>query len=154
MPENSRVWVYQSNREFSPSETNEIIEAATEFVSGWTAHDNKLKASFDVRYNRFVILSVDESQAGASGCSIDKSLKFIKDLEEHFKVKLLDRMAFAYKKNEKVHSCSSVEFGNMVEEGLLNDYTTVYNNLVSNIADLKSKWEVPLKDSWHKQFVG
>ena len=28
--------------------------------------------------------------------------------------------------------------------------TIVFNNLVQNLAEFQEKWEVPIKDSWHK----
>jgi hypothetical protein len=69
--ESSRVWIYQADRQLSDTETLEIQKSLNNFVNTWTAHNNQLSAAAEVRYNRFLILIVDEEQAGASGCSID-----------------------------------------------------------------------------------
>ena len=74
----SKVWVYQSNREFTASETEEIKKIGLLFTRDWTAHGSQLNASLDILYNRFIVVMVDENDASASGCSIDKSLAFIK----------------------------------------------------------------------------
>ena len=78
LSDSARVWIYQSNREFTDSESQEIREAASQFVQSWKAHEVQLLAAAEVLYNRFIVLSVDENIAGASGCSIDKSVKFIR----------------------------------------------------------------------------
>src|ERR1700749_4938909 len=95
--ENSRGWGYQSNRELKPVETEAIQQQLNNFATGWTAHNNQLKAKAEVRYNRFLILIVDESQAGASGCSIDKSVHFMQHLEREFNINLFDRFNLAYR---------------------------------------------------------
>ena len=80
----SKVWVYQSNREFNTAETEEIKKIGLLFTRDWTAHGSQLNASLDILYNRFIVLMVDENDASASGCSIDKSLAFIKNIEQQF----------------------------------------------------------------------
>jgi hypothetical protein len=151
MPLFSRVWVYQAEREFTTEEVNELEQKAGQFVSGWTAHNQQLKACFEIRYNRFIIFVVDEEMALASGCSVDKSVHFIKTLEQEYKTSLLNRMIFTYKLNEQVKSCTKNKFEQLLSEGVINGNTIVFNNLVTTKDELDKNWEVPLKDSWHKQ---
>jgi hypothetical protein len=153
-PENSRVWVYQSDRKLSDDETFKMQQQLDGFTSAWTAHNDQLKAGAEVRYNRFLILIVDESQAGASGCSIDKSVNFMKQLEVQFGINLFDRFNLAYRDNGQVLSASRNLFENLVKEGSINTETIVFNNLVQNLGELNTKWEVPFKDSWHVQLFG
>jgi hypothetical protein len=152
--EESRVWVYQSDRELSEHEAKQLNELLNNFTAEWTAHNHQLKARAEIRYNRFLILIVDESQAGASGCSIDKSVNFIKRLEQEFGITLLDRFNLAYRDGEKVLSAPRDEFEDLLRSGKINSNTIVYNNLVQNLAQLETKWEVPFKDSWHNQLFG
>jgi hypothetical protein len=152
--EQSRVWIYQSDRELYDDEVKQLHEILNKFVSEWTAHNHQLKAKAEIRYNRFLILIVDENQAGASGCSIDKSVNFIKRLEQEFKINLLDRFNLAYREGEKVLSAPRDEFEELLRSGKINSNTIVYNNLVQNLEQLETKWEVPFKDSWHNQLFG
>jgi hypothetical protein len=149
--ENSRVWVYQSDRKLSDREAQQIQIQLDSFATGWTAHNNKLKAKADIRYNRFLILIVDESQAGARGCSIDKSVNFIKQIEEEFNINLLDRFNLAYREGDEVLSAPRHDFEAMLKQGSINTNTIVFNNMVQNLKELQTKWEVPFKDSWHIQ---
>jgi len=149
--EQSRVWIYQSDRELYEDEVKQLHEILNKFAAEWTAHNHQLKAKAEIRYNRFLILIVDESQAGASGCSIDKSVNFIKRLEQEFGINLLDRFNLAFREGEKVLSAPRDEFEDLLRSGKINSNTIVYNNLVQNLEQLETKWEVPFKDSWHIQ---
>jgi len=149
----SRVWIYQANREFSQEEISSIGELTREFLAGWTAHNNALNAGFEIRYNRFLILMVDEKSAGASGCSIDKSVHFIKSLEKKFGIDFFDRMSFAYKMNDAVETVRQSEFEKLYSKGTLNTDSIVFNNLIETKAQLATGWEIPLKNSWHVSYL-
>jgi len=152
--ENSRVWVYQADRKLSDAEARQIKDELDSFTISWTAHNNQLKAKAELRYNRFIVLIVDESQAGASGCSIDKSVRFINHLEEEFGIRLLDRFNLAYREGNEVLSAPRHDFEAMLKQGSINKNTIVFNNMVQNLRELQTKWEVPFKDSWHIQLFG
>ena len=153
MPSHSRVWIYQSNRELTKEEIDTISETTKHFLESWTSHDLALKASFEIIYDRFLVLMIDEKVAGAGGCSIDKSFHFIQSLEKLLDISLLDRMLFAYKKGEKVNVLKRSDFEKLLSTGELTDETIVFNNLVQTKGELEYKWEVPLKNSWHAQLL-
>ncbi|QQL49647.1 ABC transporter ATPase [Mucilaginibacter ginkgonis] len=150
----SRVWVYQANREFTVTETNEIQQYLNQFTAGWAAHGNQLAAGAEIRYNRFILLFVDETQAGASGCSIDKSVNFIKQLGERYQIDFFDRFNLAYRDVDKIKSASRDEFEQMVKDGTITPDTIVFNNTIQNVDELRTKWEVPFKESWHARLFG
>ena len=152
--ENSKVWVYQADRKLSDAEARQIKDELDSFATSWTAHNNQLKAKAELRYNRFIVLIVDETQAGASGCSIDKSVRFINHLEEEFGIRLLDRFNLAYREGNEVLSAPRHDFEDMLKQGSINTNTIVFNNMVQNLKELQTKWEVPFKDSWHIQLFG
>jgi hypothetical protein len=147
----SRVWVYQSDRKLTADEVVQIQMNLDNFTRSWTAHNNQLKAKAEIRYNRFLVLIVDETQAGASGCSIDKSVNFMKQLEQEFGINLFDRFNLAYRDGEEIISVPRHQFEELLKSGKINTETIVFNNLAQNVAELETKWEVPFKDSWHIQ---
>lgn len=153
MPSDARLWVYQSNRPLSDAEVNSIIEAGEGFVSDWAAHGASLKASFDVLYNLFIVITVDEKQAIASGCSIDKSVKFIKEIEQKMDLNLFDRMQVAYRKGTDIAVCRFADFEKLAAENAVNASTIVFNNMVSTKAAFETEWEVPLKQSWQSRVL-
>ena len=150
----SKIWIYQSDRELNQTETEKIQALLNQFASSWTAHNQQLKAAAQVMFNRFIVLLVDETQAGASGCSIDKSVHFMKVIEQEFEINLFDRFNTAYLKSDQILSASREEFEKLLKEGKVNRETIVFNNLVANLQDFNTKWRVPLKDSWHARVFG
>ena len=152
--EHSRVWIYQSDIVLTDKEAARLLDLLNKFAAEWTAHNHQLKAKAEVRYNRFLILIVDESQAGASGCSIDKSVNFMKRLEQEFGINLFDRFNFAYREGNEVLSAPRHQFEELLKSGKVNTNTIVFNNLVQDLNQLETKWEVPFKDSWHVQLFG
>ncbi|CAN5250595.1 hypothetical protein BH09BAC1_BH09BAC1_11910 [soil metagenome] len=149
LPTASRVWVYQSNRPFTDSEAQAIESSIETFVGEWTAHKLKVAAGATLLYNRFVILAADEREVGVSGCSIDGSVRFIKELGAKYGVDFFDRFHVAYKDGNEVRSTNRAGFEELIASGKINAETVVYNNLVENLDGLRSQWEVPFKDSWH-----
>ena len=150
----ARVWVYMSDREWSTEEAEIIKRTVQDFISGWTAHQQPLEASFVLRYNYFLILAVDENKAGASGCSIDKSVALIQSLEQKLGLSLMNRMMFGYKKDGHVQVATRDEFETLTDNGIITDQTIVYDNLVDTVNALNHRWEIPFERSWHKVLVG
>jgi len=146
MPLHARVWIYQSNKEFTSSEVGLIKNKSEEFIAQWTSHDQLMKASIEIFHNLFIVVCVDEKTAPASGCGIDKSVKFIQQLEKDFNVSLMDRMNTAFRLHRKILTCNISELKNSGAE-------TVFNNLIQTKEELEKNWEVPIGKSWHKQFL-
>jgi len=153
MPDYARLWVYQSNRFFNDDEVRSIKTSGEKFIQNWAAHGASLKASFDVLHNLFIVIAVDEKQAMASGCSIDSSVKFIKELENIYSINLFDRMQVAYKLNNELKTCKLSEFEKLAEKNEVNENTIVYNNMVTTKKEFDEKWESTVLNSWHYKYI-
>lgn len=145
----SRVWIYQSDRKFTSLEETAILEILSAFTNQWKAHGNELLAKAEIRYGYFIIITVDETQAGVTGCSIDSSVRLIKEIEQEFHVDLFNRFNIAYKLEDQVKVQGKEDFETLVNIGKVTPETIVFNNMVQNLSELENKWEVPFKDSWH-----
>lgn len=152
LPEDTRVWIYQSNRKFTDQEVKEIDAAIKTFVEEWTAHGDELQGSYTIRYNRFIVLAVNQQIYEVSGCSIDGSVRFIQTLEQKYGVDLLDKMNVTYKTGEFVAYKSLLDFKKMAKEKAVTKDTIVFNNLVNTLGEFQDFWEVPAHESWHNRF--
>jgi hypothetical protein len=147
--ENSRVWIYQADRNLAPQELTSIQNRLNTFVATWEAHGKVLKAAAEIKYNRFILLVVDETQAPVTGCAIDKSVAVLKTIEQEFNLSLFDRMQIAYRDEHGIQVCSKAAFEALIAEGLVTEDTVVFNNLAQTYGALQTAWEVPAKQSWH-----
>jgi hypothetical protein len=152
LPEESKIWIYQSNRKFSDDEFSAIETDLKAFIETWSAHGTSLEASYLLKYNRFIILAVNQENQIATGCSIDKSVEFIQSLEKKYEVDLLDKMNVIFKLGEHVAHKPLIEFKKMAKEKAVSENTIVFNNLVNTIEEFNENWEVPAADSWHSRF--
>ena len=78
----------------------------------------------------------------------------MKRVGEEFGINLLDRFNLAYREGNEVLSAPRHAFEEMIKQGKINTGTVVFNNMVQNLKELQTKWEVPFKDSWHIQLFG
>ncbi len=92
LPEDARVWVYAADRTLAPDEVLTAQQYLAAFVADWTSHGDSLRAAAAVFDNRFVTLGLDLHHAGASGCSIDKSVRAIQSLESALNCSLTNRL--------------------------------------------------------------
>ncbi len=154
LSDDSRVWIYQSNRPLTEKETTYVNDQLADFTQRWTSHNRDLKAFGTVFHNRFVVLMVDETQAGASGCSIDSSVHFLQQLQQHLGVDLFDRMTFAWTdQHGQIRTASRDNFARLYRDGQLGDETPVFDHLVKTKKQFREQWIRPLKESWHARMV-
>ena len=150
--EESRIWIYQSNRTLSIIEINEIESKIKNFFFSWTAHGSDLQASFIIKYSRFIVISLNESFNLATGCSIDSSVRFIQELEAEYDVSLLDKINVSYRHGEFIAYKPLIEFKKMIKNRSISKKTIVFNNLINSKSEFLNNWEVPIEESWHNRF--
>lgn len=143
----SKVWIYQTSRPFTEIEAKEINGQLNIFTKQWTAHNLQLKAEGFLFENRVIVLMVDESLTNASGCSIDKAFGFIQELENKYKVELLNRMIVNYFNGNEWLTTG------LHEINLLDENTLVIDPLVNNKFDFDSRFVAPLKNTWMLQYA-
>jgi len=153
LPPHSRIWIYQADRPFSNDEEKIISNSLTNFCSQWGAHGNPLQTSFKIEYHQFVILVVDESSADASGCSIDGSVRVLKELGNQLTLDFFDRSKVAFLENEKVHTYSLIQLKSLFQSGDLTSASQTFNNLVANKAELESNWKTSVQKSWLTKYL-
>jgi uncharacterized coiled-coil protein SlyX len=153
MNPHSRVWIYQSDKEFTAAQLKTVEELKHVFLQHWETHEKPVKGKMEILHNRFIVITTDEGEERICGGSIDASVRFMKELEQELNVSLLNRMLVAYKKDGKIISCTLPEFEALIRKGEVNRNTIVFNNTVHTVAEFENNWEVPVEKSWHRQLV-
>jgi len=152
MPDTARVWIYQSSRKFTPEEKHYIIQKIKDFCNKWNTHGILMPTSFELLYDQFIILAVDEADLGASGCSIDSSVRTLREIEQQLGVNLLDQGKISFINEGNVVISKLQEIKNYILAGNLVEETPVFNPLVNKKEDLTNNWLIPAKDSWLKKY--
>ena len=153
LPENSKIWIYQSDRKFYPQEIEEINKKAEAFLSNWSQDDKGISASYQIKYNRFIIFAADTSNISLSIESIDASVMFIINLQNEYKIELLDKLNVCFKQGEFVQYQELKTFQKLIKSKSISAKTIVFNNLINTKEELDDSWEIPITESWHNRFI-
>ena len=152
LADESRIWIFQANRKFSAIEKEVITTKLNTFIADWNAHGAELLADFDLPYDQFIVVGVDENQATASGCSIDKLTKIVREIDADYSFDLLNRMLVSYENEKEVFIEKLPTFKQKVKEGEIKN-VKVFNNGISSLNDFKNNWLLPIEESWAKTLL-
>ena len=153
LPENSKIWIYTSNRELSDDEVNRIEGFSNEFLNNWTSHGVKVEASVLIPYNHFIIICANQENQNLSGCSIDDSIRFIKTIEEDLDISLLNREIVTFKAGENIKKINLKNLKSEVADGNIGPDTIVFNNLIDTKKDYINDWETNVSNSWLNNYT-
>jgi hypothetical protein len=152
-PDNSRIWIYNSDQKIADSLIPDIQFDIMEFTKRWSSHNLALRATGGILHNYFIILLVDEYGNKPGGCSIDSSIRFIKELSLKYNVDLFNRNLFYYIEEEEIKMISKDELGPAVNTEKIKPQTLFFDNLIQNKAEFQKSWLKPFQNSWHKNLL-
>ena len=153
MPDDSRIWIYQSNRDFNESEIEIINYKTTSFLDNWQAHGKDLECSYSIIDKRFIIIAVNESFNPIGGCSIDFSLQLIKDISSTIGIDLLNRLVVNLKIDNRLESLSLSDLKNKIKNGDFSPETIIFNTAINSKSELLNNFEIDIKSSWLSKFI-
>ena len=147
-PDHSRVWVYQCSRAFIEKEAAEVNEQLLQFYTQWQTHGSPVKGWAGLLFRQFVVVIADETNEAVSGCSTDSSVRVIKSLERQYDVNFFDRMMITFLLKGKAEMLPFTQVQYAIDKGYINQDTLLFNNIVTNKAELMNNWLVPISSSW------
>jgi hypothetical protein len=146
--DDSKVWIYQSNRQLTLAEALQIEELLQQFTKVWKSHGADVKGYAKLLFGQFIILMADETAAGVSGCSTDSSVRLMKNIEQDFNIDLFDRQLLAFIVKERIQILPLDQLNHAIENDLISPDTLYFNNTIQTKKELINNWLIPVKDSW------
>lgn len=149
MPDHARLWVFAADRDLAGAERNALLAAVDDFQAKWAAHGTPLTSARDLRYDRFLLVAVDEQAAGVSGCSIDALTRQLRGLEQEFGLALLDNGPVNYRSTEGIRRAARPAFRQLAESGAVTAGTVVFDNTAPTVGAVREgRWEAPAEETW------
>jgi hypothetical protein len=152
LPAHARVWIYQASRPLSEDELVRVLPRLAAFAEEWTSHGQQLAASAQFLHRQFLVLGLDEAVAGASGCSIDASVRFVRELEQALGVELLDKSRMAFLCAGELKLLNRRELRAAIAAGDITAATPYFNNTLATKAELAAHWPAPAGATWLGSF--
>ena len=153
LPPDAHIWIYQADRPFTASESDFLCTELRSLCNQWAAHGEPLKTSFTLEHNQFVVLAVDEKHLGASGCSIDGSVRILKELERKAALNFFDRKWVAFLQNDQVVLHPLAALATLFENKTLSGDVITFDNTLTSKADWKSRWKTQVRESWLARYL-
>jgi hypothetical protein len=149
----ARIWVYQASRSLEHEEKATILQKVQGFLEQWTSHGHPLQCSTDILYNQLLVLAVEESFQGATGCAVDASVQFIRELEQAFQVDLLNRTQIAFRSGEANFTIPLEQLKEKIQQGVIAADMLVFDNTVTKKEELAERWLVRVENSWLAKYL-
>ena len=147
LPEQARIWVYASEKALTQNQKAYILNYISQHLKGWNAHKQDLTAGVAVLENHFIVIALDESKNGASGCSIDTLQKTIQKIEKELTFSLMNRLNVFCKIEDKILCIPSFKLSTVA-----NKDTLFYDLTILKKSDLNTYLK-PISEGWCEHLV-
>lgn len=152
LPARARVWIYQASRPLAEEEIMALLPHLAAFAEEWTSHGQQLAAAAQVLHRQFLVIGLDEAVAGASGCSIDASVRFVRELEQRLGVGLLEKSRMAFLTDGHLRLLTRPELRAAIAAGQVGPDTLYFNNTLTTKGELDAHWPAPAAQTWLASF--
>jgi hypothetical protein len=149
---NARIWIYQANKNLTDDQVGIISETLKAALDGWETHGKPLTASGKIFEHRFIVIAVDEKSQPASGCSIDSSTHWMKEIGHQLNIDFFDRSLAYVTEDGSIETIAIPKIKQAVTEALITPYTTVFDNQVQTKAQWMKRWKIDASDSWLSRY--
>jgi hypothetical protein len=150
LPDDARTWVFGSDKTLDDAASRLLLPEVDRFLSQWNAHGSPLTVGRDWRYGRFLTVAVDQSTAGASGCSIDGLFRSLKTLGPRLGASLVTSGLIFYRDAKgAIQSVDRERFSALSAEGKVQSETKVFDPTVTTLGEWRARFELTAAQSWH-----
>lgn len=142
LPDNSKIYIYPSNRKFYKNECPIIDKKIRQFFQKFEAN----KIFYEIKYSRFIIVFVSD-ETPLSMDDNNELISFIFSLEKKFEVSLIDKINVCFKQGEYVQLKEIPDFKKLIKNKGVSEKTIVFDNLIVNKKEYEDCWEIPAGES-------
>lgn len=154
LPPDARVWVFASDKPLDEPRSTTLLAAVDEFLGEWNAHGHALRCARSWRDGRFLAIGVDQSTAGASGCSIDGLFRTLQRVQPAIGANLLSAGCVYWRDADgAIAAGARGEFTKLASEGRVTGATRVFDTTVETAEAWRTRFERTAQESWHAALV-
>ena len=154
LPDDARAWVFGSDKTLDAATSDALLNEVDLFLAQWKAHGVPLTVGRDWRFGRFLMVAVDQTTAGASGCSIDGLFQTLMGLERRLGANLVTScLIFFRDENGAIQSVTRKEFASRAADGKISSETQVFDPTITTLGEWRARFELTVADSWHAKLL-
>ena len=155
LPDSSRVWIFGSDRLLAEKATTTLLKGVDAHLADWKAHGEALTVGKQFRDGRFLVVAVDQSTTGATGCSIDGLFRVLQGLEQAVGASMVGGGRVFYRGAEGVvQTTTRAELAGLAASGAISKDTVVFDTSITDLGIFRSGFEKRAKESWIAALTG
>ena len=152
LSDSARVWFYFVPNDLSDAQLNKFEHDRLNFLASWNTHGKSNQAEIMFFEKKLIMVIAQNQNESISGCSIDKSVAWIKSLSLEWGMDLLDRNWVLY---EDMHHqtilCRLNQFWAKRKAKEVTDQTLLFDTTCQTLHEVRERWKVPFHQSWHSK---
>ena len=147
--ENAKCWIYilEKNINFKSDEINLILKSLCE---KWKSHNNEVVSSFQIYWDRYIILFAEE---GISGCSIDSSNRLLRYELDRLNINVMPNSKIGIFIENKIKLEDRSSIINLIQANKLQPNDKMINTTVTNKKEYNKNWILEINKSWLTNFI-
>lgn len=150
LPASARVWVFAADRSLASPQAEMLLAEVDAYLAQWRAHGQPLTVAREWRDDRFLMIAVDQTDAYASGCSIDGLFRSLRELEGRLGAALVGSGRVHFRdETGAIRTVTRDEFSRLGESGVVNRRTRVFDPTVATAGEWRERFETDAERSWH-----
>ncbi len=144
------VWFYFTPDRLSQEQVSQFEFQSNEFLRSWNTHGKPNAGDVFLLERRLIIIVGENGVEGISGCSIDKSVAWIKSLSLEWGMDLMDRNWVMFEKSQGVIEFSRLNlFWALRKAHEVTDDSLIFDTSLQTLGQLRREFKKPFSQSWH-----
>lgn len=146
----AHVWFYFAPGTLSNIQIEQFEFQRNEFLRSWNTHGKPNAGDVFLLERRLIIIVGENGVEGISGCSIDKSVAWIKSLSLEWGMDLMDRNWVMFEKLPGVIEFSRLNlFWALRKAHEVTDDSLIFDTSLQTLGQLRREFKKPFSQSWH-----
>lgn len=146
-------WFYSLTNTLTVAQTDSLSQQFQAFLAQWKSHGTPVTGNIDIKYARFILISLAESSENPSGCSIDSMRHAVEKILKSHEITWLEASTVFFRnKDGEIQNADFRLIPQLVADNILTPDSIVFDNSLSNTG-LLEKWEVKMADTWMRRYL-
>jgi len=142
LPDSARVWIFGSDKRLGDEAAEALMRDVGDHLASWKAHGEPLTVASRLLDDRFLVIAVDQSTTGASGCSIDGLFRVLQSVQSKLGANLVGGGRLFYRDGHGEVQCAPrADLGDLRASGAITPDTVVFDTTITDLGTFRTKFE-------------
>lgn len=142
LPDSARVWIFGSDKRLSDEAAGTLMRDVGDHLANWKAHGEPLTVASRLLDDRFLVIAVDQSTSGASGCSIDGLFRVLQAVQSKLGANLVGGGRLFYRDGQGDVQCAPrADLDDLRASGAITPDTVVFDTTITDLGTFRRKFE-------------